>query len=72
MDYIPATVNLTVYDSGQVRVDPQSFQAFIRDVEAGEIHLNISRSFSLDEIAAAHQLMESNAGAGKIVVLTGA
>ena len=71
MDYIPATVNLTVYDSGQIRVDQQSFQQFIRDVEVGEIHLNISRSFSLDEIAAAHQFMESNAGAGKIVVLTG-
>jgi NADPH2:quinone reductase len=70
MDYIPATVNLTVYDSGQVRVDPQSFQQFIRDVEAGEIHLNISSSFRLDEIAAAHQFMESNQGSGKIVVVT--
>jgi len=70
MDYIPATVNLTVYDSGQIRVDQESFQQFIRDVEAGQIHLNISRSFRLDEIAAAHRFMESNMGSGKIVILT--
>jgi len=70
MEYIPATVNLTIYDSGQIRVDPQSFQQFIRDVEAGKINLNISRTFNLDEIADAHRFMESNSGAGKIVVLT--
>lgn len=70
MDYIPATVNLTIYDSGQIRVDQQSLQQFIKDVEVGKVHLNISRSFNLDEITDAHRLMESNSGAGKIVVLT--
>jgi NADPH2:quinone reductase len=69
MDYIPATVRLTVYDSGQIRVDNQSFQQFINDVEAGEITLNISRKFTLDEIVAAHRLMESNSAGGKIVVV---
>ncbi|NEU09338.1 zinc-binding dehydrogenase [Flavihumibacter sp. R14] len=69
MDYIPATVQLTVYDSGQIRVDNQSFQQFINDVEAGGIRLNISRIFTLDEIIAAHHLMDSNAAGGKIVVL---
>lgn len=70
MEYIPATVRLTVYDSGQIRVDQQSFQQFIREVEAGLIKLNISKTFPLYEIAAAHAFMEGNAGAGKIVVLT--
>ena len=70
MEYIPATVQLTIYDSGQVRVDQQSFQQFIRDVEAGLVQLNISRSFTLSEISAAHQFMESNSTGGKIVVLT--
>lgn len=69
MDFIPATVGLTVFDSGQVRIDQQYFQEFIRQVEEGNIHLNISRSFMLDEISQAHQLMETNSGAGKIVVL---
>lgn len=70
MEYIPATVHLTVYDSGQIRVDQQSFQQFIRDVETGLIQLNISRSFTLAEISTSHQLMESNLASGKIVVLT--
>ncbi|WP_026897157.1 zinc-binding alcohol dehydrogenase family protein [Daejeonella oryzae] len=70
MDFIPATVNLKVYDSGQIKVDHQNFQQFIRDVENGEIHLNISASYWLDGIAEAHRFMESNMAAGKIVVLT--
>jgi len=70
MDYIRATVSLTVYDSGQIRVEAESFQQFIREVEAGLIKLNISQTFTLNQMAAAHAFMESNAGAGKIVVLT--
>ncbi|TXK36946.1 zinc-binding dehydrogenase [Pontibacter qinzhouensis] len=71
MEYIPATVHLTIYDSGQIRVDQQSFQQFIRDVEAGAIRLSISKSFRLSEIVEAHQFMESNSAGGKLVVLTG-
>ena len=70
MDFIPATVHLTVYDSGQISVGIQHFQQFIRDVEAGKIRLNLNRTFNIDDIAEAHRTMESNAGAGKIVVLT--
>ncbi|RYY22444.1 MAG: NADPH:quinone reductase, partial [Sphingobacteriaceae bacterium] len=33
------------------------------------IKLNIGKTFSLDEIAEAHQLMENNAAGGKLVVL---
>lgn len=68
MDYIPATVSLTVYDSGQVKINTEHFQEFINDVEAGKISLNISKVFSLDQIAEAHRLMESNSASGKIVV----
>lgn len=70
MEYIPAAVNLTVYDSGQMRVNQSSFQQFIHDVEAGKIKLSIGKTFLLDEIMAAHQLMDSNLAGGKIVVLT--
>ena len=69
MDYIPATVNLTVFDSGQVKMDKNKLQAFIADVEAGNIKLNISRVFTLDDIIEAHRYMESNSGSGKIVVV---
>jgi NADPH2:quinone reductase len=68
MDYIPATVSLTVYDSGQIMVDAQSFQQFIHDVEAGNVKLPIGRTFNLTDIVAAHRLMDSNAAGGKIVV----
>jgi len=70
MDYIPATVNLTVFDSGQVKMNSENFQAFIDDVERGNIKLNVSRTFTLDEIVEAHRYMEGNAGTGKIVVVT--
>ena len=69
MDYIPATVNLTVFDSGQVKMDKDRLQAFINDVEASNIKLNISGIFKMDDIVEAHRYMESNSGSGKIVVV---
>lgn len=70
LEFIPAAVHLTVYDSGQVRSPAHVFQEFIDSVAAGDIHLRIGKVFSLDEIVEAHQLMESNRADGKIVVLT--
>lgn len=70
MEFIPATVRLTVYDSGQVRSSHEVFQNFIRQVQAGGFHLPVAKIFKLDQIVEAHQLMESNQAGGKIVVLT--
>ncbi|AQG78632.1 zinc-binding alcohol dehydrogenase family protein [Spirosoma montaniterrae] len=70
MEFIPATVHLTIYDSGQIRSSPDVFQQFINDVETGRVKLTISQVFRLDEIAQAHRLMEQNQASGKIVVLT--
>jgi NADPH:quinone reductase-like Zn-dependent oxidoreductase len=69
MEFIPATVKLTVYDSGQVRSSPAVFQEFISQVEAGVIEIRPSQVFTLDEIVQAHKLMESNQANGKLVVL---
>ncbi len=71
MEFIPATVRLTVYDSGQITSPASDFQEFIDSVEAGQISLPISKTFHLEEIVEAHEFMESNQGAGKIVVLAG-
>jgi NADPH:quinone reductase-like Zn-dependent oxidoreductase len=38
-------------------------------VEDGVIKLNVNKVFSLDQIVAAHQYMESNQATGKIVVV---
>lgn len=70
MEFIPATVKLTVYDSGQVRSPATDFHEFIHDVETGRVKLSIGEVFRLDDIVEAHQMMESNRANGKIVVLT--
>ncbi|MCD0465933.1 zinc-binding alcohol dehydrogenase family protein [Flavobacterium sp. ENC] len=69
MNYIPATVNLTVYDSGEIRIEGKYFQKFVKDIEKGFLKPAIKRIFNLNEIVAAHHLMESSSGGGKIVVL---
>ncbi|KAA6438790.1 zinc-binding dehydrogenase [Dyadobacter flavalbus] len=69
MDYVPAAVNLTVFDTGQMKVEVDAFQEFISMVENGEIELSIGGVFKLDDIARAHKLMDSNKASGKIVVI---
>ncbi|RZK35646.1 MAG: NADPH:quinone reductase [Pedobacter sp.] len=69
MGYIPATVSLTVYDSGQFRVDHSALQSFIQQIEQGKLIPPIKKVFNIEEIVQAHQFMESNAGGGKIVIL---
>lgn len=69
MDFIPATVRLTTYDSGQITSNARDFQDFINSGEKGEVTLPIRNTFFLDQIVEAHQFMESNHGAGKIVVV---
>ncbi len=69
MEFIPATVRLTTYDSGQVSSPTPVFQDFIQQLEAGRVKLSVSQVFRLDQIGAAHQFMDSNQGAGKLVVL---
>lgn len=71
MEFIPATVYLTVYDSGQFSMDQPGFQQFLADVETGKYKVSISNIFTLNQISAAHNYMESNKGAGKIVVVNG-
>jgi NADPH2:quinone reductase len=70
MEFIPATVRLTIYDSGQIISPARDFQEFIDSVKAGEIRLPVSKTFYLEQIVEAHEFMESNQAAGKIVVLT--
>jgi len=70
MGYIPAAVNLTTYNTGEIRVANELFQHFVAQVEQGIIVPPIKKVFGLQEIVTAHLEMESNAGGGKIVVIT--
>lgn len=70
MEYIPPTVKMTIYDSGQLQVESKYFQQFLDNIEHGKISPVIKHTFRLDQLVEAHRYMESNAGGGKIVVLT--
>jgi len=69
MDFIPGTVRLTTYDSGEIRSPAEAFQGFIDGIESGEFRLKIGKVFKLNQIVEAHKLMESNQAGGKIVVV---
>ena len=68
MDIIPALVQLTVYDSGQVRISNEIFQKFLNLIRERLIHPKISRVFPFPKIPQAHYYMETNKGLGKIVI----
>jgi len=68
MDIIPALVQLTIYDSGQIRVSNEIFQDFLDLIKEGLIEPTISKIFSFPNVAQAHQYMETNKGLGKIVI----
>lgn len=68
MDYIPSTVGLTTYNSGDIKVPAGNFQKFLNQIEEGTIRHEIAKVFDLKGIVDAHKLMESNQAQGKIVV----
>ena len=70
MDVIPSTVNLTSYSGTSEDFLHTPLSTLLGQVEAGTLKVKIARTFKLDEIVAAHRLMESDEAGGKIVVLT--
>lgn len=70
MGAIPTAVNLTVYSGGPDEFMATPLQDVVKSVEAGSIKPPIGAVFPLDRIAEAHQTMENNQAAGKIVVTT--
>ena len=68
MGDIPSTGRLTVYMGDSENLSKELLQDFIRRVENGEIHLNIGKVFRLEEISAAHDIMENSKAGGKLVV----
>jgi len=68
MGDIPSLGRLTVYMGDAANLHKDLLQQFIDAVAAGEINLNIDKTFKLDQISEAHVYMESNQAKGKIVV----
>ena len=69
MGVIPNLGRLTMYGSDPGRMTREEFQGFIDDVEKGNIKLITDKVFTLDEIAKAHEYIESNEARGRVVVL---
>jgi len=68
---LPNGVRLSGY-SGDASDLPQAvLQEFLDAVAAGEAAVPIAKTYTLDEIAAAHDDMEHDRVAGKLVVSTG-
>lgn len=70
MDVIPTAVSLTTYDGGSEDFMLTPLEELVEQITAGTLHVQVGRTFHLDEIAEAHRCMEENRAGGKIVVLT--
>jgi NADPH:quinone reductase-like Zn-dependent oxidoreductase len=70
MESIPTAVSLTTYDGGSEDFMLTPLDALAEEIAAGKLHVNVARTFQLDEIVEAHRCMEENQAGGKIVVLT--
>lgn len=69
MDAIPSTVKLTTYNGGNREFMETPYTELVSQIKAGKIHVEVSKTFSLDEIVEAHRVMEENKAGGKFVIL---
>ena len=70
MDAIPSTVSLTTYDGGAEDFMMTPLDKLIQQAASGKLHIQIGKTFHIDQIVEAHRCMEENKAGGKIVVLT--
>ena len=70
MEAIPTASYLTAYagESDDFMLTPLAELA--EQIAAGRLHIQIGKTFKLDEIVEAHRCMEESKAGGKIVVLT--
>jgi NADPH:quinone reductase-like Zn-dependent oxidoreductase len=68
---IPSGTKLTAFHSDNLKGSAGAalLQRIVHQVEAGVYRANLDRVFGLDDIVAAHQYMENDQAAGKIVVV---
>jgi NADPH:quinone reductase-like Zn-dependent oxidoreductase len=70
MEAIPTAVSLTAYAGDSEDFMRTPLEKLAGQIAAGKLHVQIGKTFRLDEIADAHRCMEENKAGGKIVVLT--
>jgi NADPH2:quinone reductase len=69
--YLPNGVRLSGYFGEASDLPQDVLQDFLDAVAAGEAKVPIAKTYAMDEIAAAHDDMEQDRVAGKLVVSTG-
>ena len=69
--WMPSTVKLTIYSSETLHTDYATpvLQTILDRVAQGIYRPNIHKVFSFDELPQAHEMMEQNRAAGKLVVM---
>ena len=70
MEEIPTAVCLTSYGGGPREFMDTPLDELAQQIAAGKLHVQMGRTFGIDEIVEAHRCMEENKAGGKIVVLT--
>jgi NADPH:quinone reductase-like Zn-dependent oxidoreductase len=70
MEAIPTAVSLTTYAGESEDFMRTPLEDLVEKIAAGTLHVQVGKTFYLDEIAEAHRCMEENKAGGKIVVLT--
>ncbi len=70
MEAIPTAVSLTTYAGESEDFMRTPIEDLVEQIAAGTLHVQVGKSFHLDEIVEAHRYMEENKAGGKIVVVT--
>jgi NADPH:quinone reductase-like Zn-dependent oxidoreductase len=70
MEVIPTGVCLTVYAGESDDFMRTPLNDLAKQIQAGTLHIQVGKTFHLDEIVEAHRVMEENKAGGKIIVLT--
>jgi NADPH:quinone reductase-like Zn-dependent oxidoreductase len=70
MEAIPTAVSLTTYAGESDDFMRMPLQELVDQIAAGTLHVQVGKTFHLDDIVEAHRCMEENKAGGKIVVLT--
>ena len=70
MEAIPTAVSLTTYAGESDDFMRTPLQELVDQIAAGTLHVQVGKTFHLDDIVEAHRCMEENKAGGKIVVLT--
>ncbi|KAF2495738.1 GroES-like protein [Lophium mytilinum] len=69
MEKIPTAVYLTAYSGGPEDFMNTPLNDLVQQIAAGKLKVQLGTVFKLDDIAAAHTLMEENKAGGKVVVV---